>query len=80
LIGTFIPELFQTKLLTVFAATGVIPSAVDLLWMLQRVLSGEITKKDNAELEEMNWREKTALIPLVIMAIVMGVGPRSSSR
>ncbi|MFZ4985107.1 MAG: Fe-S-binding domain-containing protein, partial [Blastocatellia bacterium] len=55
--------------------TGVILSAVYLLWMLQRVLFGEITKKDNAELEEMNWREKTALIPLVIMAIVMGVGP-----
>jgi NADH-quinone oxidoreductase subunit M len=75
LIGTFSSAVPYAKLLTVFAATGVILSAVYLLWMLQRVLFGEITKKDNAELEEMNWREKTALIPLVIMAIVMGVGP-----
>jgi NADH-quinone oxidoreductase subunit M len=43
--------------------------------MLQRVLFGEVTRPENAELEEMNWREKTALIPLVILAIIMGVGP-----
>ena len=75
LIGTFSSSVPYAKMLTVFAATGVILSAVYLLWMLQRVLFGEITRKENATLEEMNWREKMALIPLVVMAIVMGVGP-----
>ncbi|NBO64090.1 MAG: NADH-quinone oxidoreductase subunit M [Acidobacteria bacterium] len=75
LIGTFSSSVPHAKMLTVFAATGVILSAVYLLWMLQRVLFGEVTKSENSTLEEMNWREKTALVPLVIMAIVMGVGP-----
>jgi NADH-quinone oxidoreductase subunit M len=75
LIGTFSSAVPYAKLLTVFGATGVILSAVYLLWMLQRVLFGEVTRPENAELEEMNWREKTALIPLVILAIIMGVGP-----
>jgi NADH:ubiquinone oxidoreductase subunit 4 (subunit M) len=39
------------------------------------VIFGEITKKENAELEDMDGREKLALVPLIAMAIVMGVAP-----
>jgi NADH:ubiquinone oxidoreductase subunit 4 (subunit M) len=36
---------------------------------------GEATKRENAELEAPDAREKRALVPLVVMAIVMGVAP-----
>jgi NADH-quinone oxidoreductase subunit M len=75
LLGTFASTVPHAKLFAVLGGTGVILSAVYLLWMLQRVMFGEVTKKENAELEDMDVREKFALIPLVAMAIIMGVGP-----
>ncbi len=75
LIGTFSSAVPHARLFAVLGATGVILSAVYLLWMLQRVLFGEVNGKENARLEDMNLREKVALIPLVIMAIIMGVAP-----
>jgi NADH-quinone oxidoreductase subunit M len=43
--------------------------------MLQRVLFGEITKDENTKLTDLDWREKAGLLPLVAMAIIMGVAP-----
>jgi NADH-quinone oxidoreductase subunit M len=75
LLGAFASPVAHAKLFAVLGATGVILSAVYLLWMLQRVIFGEVKLKENAELEDMNAREKWALVPLVAMAIVMGVAP-----
>ena len=50
-------------------------SAVYLLWLVQRVLFGEVDKQENAKLEDMDLREKFAIIPLVAMAVVMGIAP-----
>jgi NADH-quinone oxidoreductase subunit M len=75
LLGTFSSTVPYAKTFAVLGATGVILSAVYLLWMLQRVLFGEITRKENAELQDMDWREKVGLLPLVAMAIIMGVAP-----
>ncbi len=75
LLGTFISPVPNARLFAVLGALGVILSAVYLLWMLQRVLFGEITRDENAELEDLDAREKWALTPLVAMAIVMGVTP-----
>ncbi|MBL8170768.1 MAG: NADH-quinone oxidoreductase subunit M [Acidobacteria bacterium] len=75
LIGTFSSDVPYAKAFAVFGGLGVILSAVYLLWMLQRVLFGDVTKRENAELEDMEWREKVALIPLVAMALVMGIAP-----
>ncbi len=75
LIGTFTSDVPYAKLFTVLAGVGVILSAVYLLWMLQRVLFGETDNKENAKLEDLDRRELFGLIPLVILAIVMGVQP-----
>jgi NADH-quinone oxidoreductase subunit M len=64
----------------VLGATGVILSAVYLLWMLQRVLFGEITRKENAELTDLNFREEVALVPLAVMALIMGLVPMGFLR
>jgi NADH-quinone oxidoreductase subunit M len=61
--------------LTVFAATGVILSAVYMLWMFQRVNYGPITNEKNRRLPDLSVREWTLLVPTIAMAIFMGVFP-----
>jgi NADH-quinone oxidoreductase subunit M len=59
----------------VVGATGVIWSACYLLWMYQRVFFGMIKKQENNALADLNLRERAALWPAAIMALVMGVAP-----
>jgi NADH-quinone oxidoreductase subunit M len=53
----------------------VIWSAGYLLWMYQRVFLGKVTNAVNSALPDLNLREKTALAPIAIAALVMGVAP-----
>jgi NADH-quinone oxidoreductase subunit M len=57
------------------AATGVILSAVYMLWMVQRVYYGAVTNEKNRRLPDLTVREWFAAAPLVAAAIVMGVLP-----
>ena len=75
LVGTFSSTVPYARTFAVLGATGVILSAVYLLWMLQRVLFGEADKPENANLGDIDLREKTALIPLVAMTVIMGIVP-----
>src|SRR6266851_1140778 len=61
--------------LTVFAATGVILSAVYMLWMFQRVNYGEVTNEKNRNLPDLTVREWALMIPTIALAILMGVAP-----
>ena len=63
-------------IVTMLAATGVIWAAVYMLWMLQRVLFGEITNPENAKLTDLNARELGLLLPLMFLMLFMGVYPR----
>ena len=60
---------------TTVAATGVILSAVYMLWMFQRVNYGVVTNPRNERLPDLDAREWLSVAPLVIMAVVMGVVP-----
>jgi NADH:ubiquinone oxidoreductase subunit 4 (subunit M) len=62
-------------LMASFAATGVILSAVYMLWMFQRVNYGEITNPKNRALPDLTPREWVILVPTVALAILMGVFP-----
>jgi NADH-quinone oxidoreductase subunit M len=55
------------------AATGVILSAVYMLWMFQRVVWGEITNPKNEALADMNGRERLMLAPLLVLIVWMGM-------
>ena len=57
------------------AATGVILSAVYMLWMVQRVYYGAVTNEKNRGLPDLTVREWFAAAPLVAAAILMGVLP-----
>jgi NADH-quinone oxidoreductase subunit M len=59
--------------MTALASLGVILAAAYLLWMVQRVLYGEVTNPKNATLPDLSVREWLVLAPLVVMALAMGV-------
>jgi NADH-quinone oxidoreductase subunit M len=61
--------------MAVAAASGVILSAVYMLWMFQRVNYGAVTNEKNASLPDLQPREWAAVVPIVALAILMGVLP-----
>jgi len=71
LLGTFLAY----RGAAVLATLGVILSAVYLLWMIQRVLFGPITKSDNAALVDLGGREMAILVPLVVLVFWIGFFP-----
>ncbi|MGZ4820776.1 MAG: complex I subunit 4 family protein [Terriglobales bacterium] len=59
----------------ILAATGVIWSACYMLWMYQRVFYGKISHDVNLKLPDLDLRERVALWPPALAALVMGVAP-----
>ena len=60
---------------TIIAASGVILSAVYMLWMFQRVMFGEVTNPRNLTIKDLNPREIAVMAPLVALIFIMGVFP-----
>jgi NADH-quinone oxidoreductase subunit M len=58
------------------AATGVILSAVYMLWMFQRVNYGTVTNEKNRRLPDLSAREWALMVPTVALAIFMGILPK----
>jgi len=75
LLGSFNSVLYDNIAFAVFAATGVILAAVYMLWMYQRVMFGEIDNDDNKTMLDLNAREVSLLVPLVIFMIWIGIRP-----
>lgn len=73
LIGAYESEL---RWWTVVASSGVILSAVYMLWMFQRVMFGELTNPKNQVLEDLNGREITIMVPLIFLIFLMGLYPK----
>jgi NADH-quinone oxidoreductase subunit M len=57
------------------AGTGVILSAVYMLWMFQRVNYGELTNDKNRSLPDLTPREWALMVPTIALAIFMGIAP-----
>jgi len=72
LLGSFESEL---RWWTVVASSGVILSAVYMLWMFQRVMFGELDNPKNQKLLDLNAREIAIMVPLVALIFIMGVYP-----
>jgi NADH-quinone oxidoreductase subunit M len=75
LAGTFTSTIAHARLFAVLASSGMVLSAVYMLWMFQRVIFGEVTNKANAKLPDVNWRERAYLAPMVVLALALGVAP-----
>jgi NADH-quinone oxidoreductase subunit M len=77
-IGEFLvlSGAFQAKAIYgILGATGVIWSAIYLLWMYQRVFYGKVTHPVNNSLSDLSAVEKVAIWPCAVAALVMGVAP-----
>jgi NADH-quinone oxidoreductase subunit M len=57
------------------AGLGVILSAVYMLWMFQRVYYGKVTHPENARLPDLLPHEWSSVVPLCVVALLMGVFP-----
>jgi NADH-quinone oxidoreductase subunit M len=55
------------------AVLGVVLAAAYILWMIQRVFHGEVTNPKNATLADLSPREMAVVLPLVILALAMGI-------
>ncbi|HXC51089.1 MAG TPA: NADH-quinone oxidoreductase subunit M [Candidatus Limnocylindrales bacterium] len=58
------------------AASGVVLGAAYMLWMYQRVMFGEVTNEKNLAMKDMSGRELAVIVPLIVLAFVMGVYPK----
>jgi NADH-quinone oxidoreductase subunit M len=59
----------------ILGATGVIWSAAYMLWMYKRVFYGEVKNVANQAVPDLSARERIALWPAALAALVMGVAP-----
>jgi NADH-quinone oxidoreductase subunit M len=71
LLGTF----QSSPLAAVAASLGVLLGAIYMLTLCRKVLFGPLDNPENQELKDLSPREFAYLVPLAILAIVMGIFP-----
>jgi NADH-quinone oxidoreductase subunit M len=58
-----------------FAASGVVLGAAYMLWLYQRTMFGKIENPKNEKLLDLNLREFATFVPLLILAVWIGLYP-----
>ncbi|GAT07415.1 NADH dehydrogenase subunit M [Mycolicibacterium novocastrense] len=71
LIGTFT----RYPVLAVFAATALVLSAIYILWMYQRMMTGAVAE-GNEGVRDLVPRELVVVAPLIALLVVLGVYPK----
>lgn len=71
LVGVFLEQTF----FAVIAMLGIILAAIYVLWMVQRIAFGEITKSENRGLTDLTGRELAAIVPLAGFVFWIGFYP-----
>lgn len=77
-VGEFLVILasFQSSFwIAFFAALTLILGAAYTLWMYKRVVFGEVTREEVAELKDINGREALILFLLAVMVLAFGIYP-----
>ena len=75
LLGTFQSSILASPWYVVFACTGVVLSAVYMLWMFQRVVFGTTRNEENTKLKDLSVREIGLLLPIILFIVWIGVYP-----
>jgi NADH-quinone oxidoreductase subunit M len=70
--GAFI----ASKMWALWAVPGVVLAAAYLLWLYQRVFFGEVKNPKNALLADLSGREIATFVPLILLAVWMGIYPK----
>ncbi|MCX6997176.1 MAG: NADH-quinone oxidoreductase subunit M [Kiritimatiellaeota bacterium] len=72
LMGTFPVSWLWTAI----ASTGIILGAAYMLWLYQRVMFGKLDNPANQSLADLNLRELCTFLPLIVMAVWIGLYPK----
>lgn len=72
LVGTFKYDLMAGAI----ALGGVVLTVAYMLWMLQRIVWGENTRKDDVVVTDLNGREIATLLPLLVLVFWIGLHPQ----
>ena len=64
-----------SSIVVIGSATGVVLSAVYMLYLYKRIIFGEMSNEKLSEILDLNNREKIILIPLAIAVIFIGIFP-----
>jgi NADH-quinone oxidoreductase subunit M len=78
-VGEFLSLLGFFKvspILTLIAGTTIILGAVYMLVMYKKAFFGSVTNKENEKLKDLNGKELSALIPLVILVALLAIYPK----
>jgi len=75
-VGSGEPFAEVFAVLAVIGASGVILSAIYLLWATERVFFGPVTHAENQHLSDLSLRESAVIVPLVLAAIWIGLYPQ----
>jgi NADH-quinone oxidoreductase subunit M len=59
----------------VVATFGIVLAAWYLLDAVRKMLQGPVTKPENAQLQDLNWREVLTLVPILVLFFVIGLFP-----
>jgi NADH-quinone oxidoreductase subunit M len=70
--GAFIANLWWA----VIAGSGVVLGAAYMLWLYQRTMFGKVENPKNEKLPDMSLREIATFVPLIILAVWIGIYPK----
>jgi NADH-quinone oxidoreductase subunit M len=77
-VGEFLilQGIFTTSMVwAAFAASGIVLGAAYMLWLYQRTMFGKIENPKNEGLQDLNLREVATFVPLIILAVWIGIYP-----
>ncbi|MDH7514537.1 MAG: NADH-quinone oxidoreductase subunit M [Bacteroidota bacterium] len=77
LLGSFRSPILGTPVYTAIAASGIVLSAVYMLWMYRRVFLGTVPSEAVGEMRDLDRRETGLLIPLVLLIVWIGIYPNT---
>src|SRR5438093_2366828 len=80
MVGSWRAPYLSGPVLVALASAGVVIAAAYILWMVQRVLYGDVTRPANAGLRDLSAREALVLTPLVVLALFMGIASPMFTR
>lgn len=77
LVGAFISPVLNNKTYTIIGTSGVVLSAVYLLWLYQRIMLGPIENEKNRLVTDMNRKEIISILPIILFIVWIGIYPNT---
>lgn len=77
LLGAFFSVNLNSSVYAIISSSAVIFSAVYLLWLYQRVMTGHIENDKNKSLKDISKTELASVVPILIFIVWIGIQPNT---